>query len=247
MSQGSHEIKIVEFTLLSWGVIFIFSGIALKKITLIPGKIQNILELILEFIYDLADSTIGEKELARPYYPLFVSIFLFILMANLLGLIPGAIAPTANINTTLALALVVFVYYHFLAFKTKGWHYIASFFGQIKVSTMPVFLKPPMAVFSYLILPVIEILSHLTRPVSLSLRLFGNMFAKETLLVILPVLICQFIQFPNLLLKTLLTSMPVLLAPLIILLGVLISFIQASVFLFLTIIYITGAIKSEEH
>ena len=247
MASGSHEIKIVEFTLLSWGVIFIFAGIALKKVTLIPGKIQNILELTLEFIYDLADTTIGDKEHARPYYPLFVSIFLFILIANLLGLIPGAVAPTSNINTTLALALVVFVYYHYLAFKIKGWHYIASFFGQINVSSMPVLLKPPMAVFSYLILPIIEILSHLTRPVSLSLRLFGNMFAKETLLVILPVLICQFIQFPNLLLKTLLTSMPAILAPLIILLGVLISLIQAAVFLFLTIIYISGAIQSEEH
>ena len=247
MAHGSHEIKIIECTLLSWGVIFIFAGIALKKMTLIPGKIQNILELALEFIYDLADSTIGDKEQAKPYYPLFVCIFLFILIANLIGLIPGAVAPTANINTTLALALIVFVYYHFLAFKIKGLHYIASFFGQIKVSTMPAFLKPPMAIFSYLILPVIEILSHITRPVSLSLRLFGNMFAKETLLVILPVLICEFVQFPNLLLKTFLTSMPVLLAPLIILLGVLISLIQASVFLFLTIIYIAGAIKSEEH
>lgn len=247
MAHDSHEIKIIEFTLLSWGVIFVFAGIALKKMTVIPGKIQNILELSLEFIYDLADSTIGDKELAKPYYPLFVSIFLFILVANLIGLIPGAVAPTSNINTTLALALIVFVYYQFLAFKTKGLHYIASFFGIIKVSTMPVFMKPPMAIFSYVILPVIEVLSHIVRPISLSLRLFGNMFAKETLLVILPVLICQFVQFPNLLLKTMLTSMPVLLDPLIILLGVLISFIQACVFLFLTIIYITGAIKSEEH
>ena len=247
MAHGSHEIKVIEFTLLTWGVIFVFAGIALKKISFIPGKMQNMLELGLEFIYDLADNTIGDKETARPYYPLFVSIFLFILIANLIGLIPGAMAPTANINTTLALALIVFVYYHFLAFKTKGLHYIASFFGTINVSSMPLFMKPPMLIFSYVILPVIEVLSHFTRPISLSLRLFGNMFAKETLLVILPVLMCQFIQFPNLLLKTLLTSMPVLLAPLIILLGVLISLIQAAVFLFLTIIYITGAIKSEEH
>ena len=244
----SHEdLKTLEFTLLSWGVITVFCGTALSGMSLVPGKIQNLLEFTLEFIYDLADTTLGGKEHARPFYPLFVSIFLFILVSNLLGLIPGFMAPTANMNTTFALSLIVFIYYHYLAFKKHGFGYIKSFFGAIKVSEMPGFMKGPMAIFGYVIIPIIEVLSHLTRPVSLGLRLFGNMFAKETLLVILPVLIMQFMAFPNIFLKTVLSSMPIILAPLVILLGVLISLIQAAVFLFLTIIYIAGAIQSEEH
>ena len=243
METEIEFIKLIGFSILSWIVISVCFWIALKKMALIPGKVQNLLEFILEFIYELADGTIGSHEEAKPFYPLFTGIFFFVLVSNLIGLIPGTLAPTANINTTLALSLVVFVYYNFLGLKKQGFHYIGAFFGHIDLSVIPGPMKIPMAIFGYVLIPIIEVLSQLNRPFSLALRLFGNMVAKETLLGILAMLIGLFISFDNPFMKVALTSIPLILAPLIIVLGCLVSLIQACVFLFLTILYIAGAVQ----
>lgn len=181
----------------------------------VPSRIQNVLELSVELIYGLSDMLMGPE--GRKYLPLFGSLFLFILVSNLLGLIPGCISPTANINTTIALALVVFFSYHFFGIYKQGIiRYLSHLCGPIK------WLAP-------LMLPV-EIISHLARPFSLSVRLFCNMMSKEIMIGIL-ISLC-----------------PILLPlPIMLLGGLIVGPIQAVIFTLLAIIYVSGAVVSEEH
>ena len=146
-----------------------------------------------------------------------------------MGLIPGLISPTANINTTLALALIVFFSTHFIGIRKNGlFKYLRSLGGY-----GPIWLMPFMA--------IIELISQLTRPISLSFRLFGNMMAKEILLVVLSSLVIIFFSSGSFF-QTLLTLVPVIMLPLIYLLGALVVFIQAFVFTVLSIFYIRGAL-----
>ena len=116
------------------------------------------------------DETIGHG--GRRYLPLIATLGLFILVSNLMGLVPGLVAPTANLNTTAACALIVFVTYHVIGVRKQGFiPYLKHFAGPV-----PTALKPLMF--------VIEIISHCARPLSLSLRLFGNMMAGHILLAI---------------------------------------------------------------
>jgi F-type H+-transporting ATPase subunit a len=110
----------------------------------------------------------------KHYFPLIASLFLFILVSNLLGLIPGFDSPTANLNTTAALAVVAFSATHIIGAKKHGFSYFKHFIG-------------PIWWLSWLMLPI-EIISHLARPISLSFRLFGNMIAKHKLLLALAAL-----------------------------------------------------------
>jgi len=246
-----HVYNISPILLMSWIVWIIIIGlsfIAIYKYTPVPKGIQGLVEYVLEFIYSMADSIIGSKEHAQPYYPLFVGIFFYIFTGNVLGLIPGMISPTSSINTTLALAIVVFIYYNYQGIRKQKWGYLKHFFGQIDLKTIPSAMKPAMAIFGYVIIPVIELISHLARPISLSVRLFGNIIAKEVLLGILAMLVIVFLGIPNPFIKVMLTLAPLILRPLIIVLGTLVSLIQAGVFLILTIIYIAGAVQMhEEH
>jgi F-type H+-transporting ATPase subunit a len=231
---------------LVWLVIIITSFLAVHKFSPVPRKIQNIFEYILSYVYSMADTIIGTKEEASKYYPLFIGIFLYVFCSNILGLIPGMISPTSTINTTLALALIVFVYYNYQGIKKQKWGYLKHFFGQIDLKVIPPAMKPAMAVFGYVIIPIIEIISQFARPLSLSVRLFGNIIAKEVLLGILAMLVITFISIQNPFIKIVLTMAPMILRPLIIVLGTLISLIQAGVFLILTMIYIAGAIQHND-
>lgn len=231
----------VIMSLLNWLIIGFLCWLGSRKRQLIPGPIQNFIEFILQTIYGLADSVIGPK--AKNYYPLFAGVFFYILFGNIMGVIPGLISPTSTLNTTVALAVIVFIYYNFQGLREGGVNYISHFFGQIDLSGVPVLLRPFMAVLSYVIIPLIEIISQFARILSLSVRLFGNIFAKELLLSVLALLTIIFIALPNPVLKISLTLVPLVLRPGIILLGVLVGLIQATVFLVLTIIYIAGAVQ----
>lgn len=223
---------VLIMTWLAFIILLVLSIIATAKLKKAPGMLQNIFETVFEFVFDLVDSIMGSE--GKRFYPLFLGIFLFIFVSNTLGLIPGLVSPTASLNTTIALALVVFFYYHIIGVQKFGLiKYIKHFTGDV-----PVWLKPFMF--------IIEIVSHLSRPVSLSFRLFGNMTAKEILLMVLPMLLVLF--FPSsLVVQKVLTIVPVLLLPFIYLLGCLVVLIQAFVFMMLSIFYINGALADHGH
>ena len=131
-------------------------------------NLKGFFELFVEQIVGLSDSIVGEK--GRKMVPLFCFFFLFIWIQNLLGLIPGFLPPSQNINTTIALGFFSFCAYNFYGFKEHGWAYLKQFLG-------PVLLLAPLFVF-------IEILSHVFRSLSLGIRLFGNMTGDHIILSI---------------------------------------------------------------
>jgi F-type H+-transporting ATPase subunit a len=194
-------------------VVPIIFTIFAKKPSLIPTPIQNVFEIYIEFIDNLIKENMGEK--GRKYFPLIASIGLFVFFGNLLGIIPGLESPTANLNTTMALALLVFFIYNFEGIRENGIGYFKHFLGPVPAMA-PVFV-------------IIELLSHLSRPVTLALRLFANMTGGELISVVLIMLV------------PFLIPMPVMLIHLIAI------FLQTYVFVVLTTVYIAGAIAHAEH
>ncbi|OGS21169.1 MAG: ATP synthase F0 subunit A [Elusimicrobia bacterium RIFOXYA2_FULL_39_19] len=225
----------LAMTWLVWGILFVLSFITLKAYKHIPGKLQVVFEMCFEFVHKLSDDAIGPH--AYRYYPLFISLFLFILVSNIIGLIPGFVSPTSDLNVTIALALIVFVYYNFQGFRKNGLGYIKHFFGP----KLPWYLAPVNVLMF-----VIEIISSIARPFSLAVRLFCNILSKEILLGVLALLLIKFF-FGETLFEKGLTLCPLILRPLIILLGVMIAAVQALIFLVLSIVYVSGAVSSQEH
>ncbi|MBI3292085.1 MAG: F0F1 ATP synthase subunit A [Elusimicrobia bacterium] len=219
---------------IAWGGIGVLSLLARWPLAIIPRGIQNLFEALCEVVFDLADAAIGPE--ARRYYPLLLGIFLFVFFGNLLGLVPGFASPTSALNTTAALAVVVFVYYNYQGVRQHGLGYLKHFMGP----PLPWYLFPINALIF-----CIELIGHVARPLSLAIRLFGNIFAKEVLLGILAYLVLVFLGLPNPVMRYSLAAGPLLLRPAIILLGALVSLIQAFVFLILSIIYVAGAVHVE--
>ena len=174
-------------------------------------SVRNVFELLVELVVGLSDGIIGLK--GRKYVHLFGSFFIFILTANLFGLLPGFSPPTNNLNTTLGLGLVSFCAYHYFGMREHGAGYIKQFLGPMLVLA-PFFL-------------VLEGISHLVRPFSLALRLFGNMFGDHLVVEI-------FTDLTK-------VGVPVLFY----ILGALVSVIQAFVFTLLSVIYVAMAISHE--
>jgi F-type H+-transporting ATPase subunit a len=160
----------------SWLAMAIIIGLALiarfslKKTA--PTGVQNFLETIVGGLENFVVDIMGPE--GKHYLSLIGSLFLFILVCNLQGLFPGFDSPTANINTTLALALVAFTATHYIGLKRHGFAYIKHFMG-------------PMWALAPLMLPI-ELISHFARVMSLTFRLFGNMVAKHKLLLVLALL-----------------------------------------------------------
>lgn len=162
------ETKYVFFTWLGMAILLIAGLVLRRNISVVPGRLQLFFEALVDGLEQFIINNLGEK--GRRFVPLLISIFIYVLTMNLLGLIPGCDAPTANLNTTVAVALFVFVYYNYVGIRTWGFGYIHHFTGSNKP------LIP-------LMFPI-EIISHLARPLSMSLRLFGNIFAEEMTLII---------------------------------------------------------------
>jgi F-type H+-transporting ATPase subunit a len=137
-----------------------------------PTGVQNLLETVVSGLDNFVTDIMGPE--GGRYLSLIGSLFLFILVCNLLGLVPGFDSPTANINTTLALALVSFTATHYIGLRRHGLAYIKHFMG-------------PMWGLAPLMFPI-ELISHLARVMSLTFRLFGNMVAKHKLLLVLALL-----------------------------------------------------------
>jgi len=164
-------------------LLIILAFIGTRKKEFIPRGMQNFWEFTLETLYDFTKENVPHGEdhglnIVPLVYPLIVFFALYILFCNLLGLIPGFMSPTANINVTLGLTSITIVYYHLLGLRYKGIRYFKDFLGPIP------WLAP-------LMLPA-EIFSHIGRIISLSVRLFGNLISKELLLGLLTMLAGKF-------------------------------------------------------
>jgi len=199
----------VAYTLLVVVLLALLSFLATRRLETYPGRLQNVMETIITTLNELMQNTMGHH--ARRFFPLIATLGIFILTSNLLGIIPGFESPTANINTTASMAVVVFVSTHVVGVMTHGWKYVKQFLG-------PVWWLTP------LMMPI-EIISHLSRPLSLTVRLFGNIMGEDIVLAVV------------LLLVPLLVPLPVFA------LMIFTSLIQTLVFMLLAMMYIAGALE----
>jgi F-type H+-transporting ATPase subunit a len=178
-----------------------------------PGKMQHIFEIIYQFIKGETEDQVGHE--GHHHVVIFMTFFLFILLANLIGLVPGFVSPTQSHYVTAGCAVLAFVYYHIAGLKKNGlWKYTKHFFGPI----------PALALFMF----PIEIISHLARPLSLTVRLFANMYAGEKVMM-------TFLGLTYLVIPAVFMG-----------LHVFVALLQAYIFVLLTMIYVAGAV-AEEH
>ena len=210
LEDFAHHYPHVTHMWLVMAILIVVGILFARNVEMIPKKGQNIFELILVKLEDFMVEITGPE--GRFFFPFIATIFLFILVSNLIGLIPGFFSPTADINTTLGLALCTFVMTHAIGIKFHGIKYIKHFLG-------PVWWLSPLML-------VLELIGHFARVMSLSVRLFGNIFGKETVLTFLFMMAGFF-----------LVPLPILF------LGLLVSFLQALVFTLLSIMYFTGAME----
>jgi F-type H+-transporting ATPase subunit a len=165
----AHEWEHILYSWFGMAVLVIGGYFLSKGIKMIPGKGQNILELVVDGLENFIVDITGPE--GKVFLPFIATLFLYILVCNLIGLMPGFISPTANINTTVSLALCTFVMTHAIGIKCHGVKYIKHFLGPVLV------LAPLML--------IIELIGHFARVMSLSIRLFGNISGKEKVLGIL--------------------------------------------------------------
>ena len=182
-----------------------------------PGALQVALEDFITAFQGLLADFVGPK--GPNYLPLVASIFVVILLSNLSGLVPGLMAPTTNLNVTLGCAVTVWVYYHLQGFKEQG---VVAYLKHFAVPPgSPVVMAPLML--------IIELIGHFARVLSLSLRLFGNIFGEELVIVILASLVPFIVPLPMMFL------------------GLLTATLQALIFAILTMVYLGGAVAVEHH
>ncbi len=167
-----HFAQSYPWVIYSWVVMALLIGIgylSAKNINMVPTKAQNFFELAISGMEEFMVDITGDE--GRWFFPLVATVFFYVFIGNLIGLIPGFFPPTANLNTTASCALVVFCFTHYIGIKYHGAKYIKHFLG-------PVWWMAPL-IF------IIEIIGHFARILSLSFRLFGNMMGHEIVLAIL--------------------------------------------------------------
>ena len=194
--------------------------ISIKKQSLFPSRLQSISEIFYEFIANMINDNIGEK--GRKFFPLIFTLFTFILFGNLLGMLPYSFTFTSHIIVTFVLAMFIFLFVTLIGILTHGF----KFFSLFVPKGVPMLMLP-------LMIPI-EIISYLSRPISLSVRLFANMMAGHTMLKIFAGFIVPLGIFgvAPLLVDVALTALEVLIA-----------FLQAYVFTILTCLYLNEAIN----
>ncbi|MBI4844559.1 MAG: F0F1 ATP synthase subunit A [Nitrospirae bacterium] len=195
-------------------ILLVFALVVRQSLKVVPRGLQNFAETIMEFILDLSETSIGH--MGRYFFPLIATLFLYILTCNFLGLIPGFEASTSDLNMTASLALPVFFATHFYGIRAHKLGYIKHFVGPMRS-----LVALPLMILMFFI----EVIGHLARPLTLSVRLFGNMIAKHKIIMILSFL------------------SPIIVPSAILGLGVLVSVIQAYVFVLLTALYLAGAVE----
>ena len=205
----------IAHMLLSAGIALVIVKMAMSNLQLVPRGAQNLMEAYISGVLKMGTDVMGHEN-ARRYLPLVATIGLFVGIANLIGVIPGFEAPTAFLEFAFTLAVAVFVYYNFEGIRRQGFFkYFKHFFG-------------PVWWLAWLMFPI-EIVSHFSRLVSLSFRLFGNVKGDDMFLMVILMLapwLLPMIPF------ALLTFM---------------AFLQAFIFMMLTYVYLGGAISVDEH
>lgn len=209
-----HHFVIAFYTIVCAVVTVVVAKLATRKMSVIPNFLQNLHEAAISGMLYMAKDVIGEEK-ARKYFPLAGTIGFYVFYCNIIGMIPGFEAPTSAWDFTLVLALIVFFYYHFEGIRTQGViHYFAHFMGPVK------WLAP-------LMFPI-EIISHLSRIISLSFRLFGNIKGDDMFLLVMLMLVPYLV--------------PVVPFAILLFMAVL----QAFVFMILTYVYLAGAVVVDE-
>lgn len=200
----------------TWVVMILFAVMTLAvrlSMKIIPTGWQNVVESVAITVYDQCESIIGHG--GSKFMPLVGTLVFFVFTSNLIGLIPGCESPTSNVNTNIALALTVFVTYNFVGMRKHG------ILGYFKLFLGPVWW------LAWLIFPI-EIISHLARPITLAMRLFGNIKGEDLVIFVLLFLV------------------PLVLPMFMMAFAVFTSALQTMVFALLTMVYLQGAL-AEEH
>jgi F-type H+-transporting ATPase subunit a len=203
-----HHYPHLAYAWLIMILLIVLARLATAKLSLVPGGLQNFFEYAIESLENLLVSVMGEG--GRVYFPFVGTIFLFVLCCNLQGIIPGSYAPTADLNTTASLAVLIFLFTHIVGISKHGFRYVKHFMG-------------PMLALAPLMF-IIEVISHFSRLISLTLRLFGNVMGEELVVLILFFLAgAYFVPLPMMFL------------------GLLTGFLQAFIISLLSMIYISDA------
>ena len=211
----NHDFLFVTHMVLSAVIAIVLAKMAMSNLELVPTGTQNVMEAYIGGVLQMGTDVMGKLH-ARTYLPLVATIGLFVGIANLIGIIPGFEAPSSSLNMTLTLALTVFVYYNYVGIKTHG---VVKYFKHF---TGPVWW------LAWLMFPV-EIVSHVSRIISLSFRLMGNIKGDDMFLAVILVLVPWVLPLIPFALLTF---------------G---AFLQAFIFMMLTYVYLAGAIIVEEH
>jgi len=213
---GGHEQMwiILSHLTLTVAIVFMIARAATKKMQLVPAGTQNVMELYIQGVISMGADTMGEAN-ARKFMPLIGTLGLMIFVSNMMGVVPGFESVTGNINFTLSLAIIVFLYYNYLGIKENG---AAKYFGHF---------MGPVPALAPLMFPI-EIISHLSRIVSLSFRLFGSIKGDDMFLMVLLMLVPWILPLPGFFLLTAF------------------GFLQSFIFMILTYVYIAGSVMMAE-
>jgi len=213
---GSHMTVLIIHSVLAMVIALVVAKMATRNLQTVPRGCQNVMESLISGILTIGSDVI-RKDLAIKYLPLTGALAVYIFIANMIGVFPGFESPTDNVNLTLTLALIVFFYYHYEGIKKNGViHYFAHFAGPVKI------LAP-------LMFPI-EIVSHISRIISLSFRLFGNIKGDDLFVAVLLMLAPWVAPLPGFALMTFS------------------AMLQTFIFMILTYVYLAGAVLiSEEH
>jgi len=211
---GHGQMMFVAHLVLVAIIVLLIAKMATKSLKAVPNGTQNVMEAYLSGVIAMGKDVIGE-ELARKYLPLVAAVGMFIFVSNVIGIIPGFESPTSNINVTLPLALMVFFYYNYEGIRENGViKYFAHFMGPVKA------LAP-------LMFPI-EIVSHISRIISLSFRLFGNIKGDDLFLWVLLMLVPFIAPLPAYLLLAFS------------------ALLQTFVFMILIYVYLAGAVAMDD-
>jgi F-type H+-transporting ATPase subunit a len=222
ISLGGADVSFTNsslFMVITLGLVSAFMILGMRRSAIVPGRWQCAAELAYEFVAGLLRDTVGQE--GRKYFPFVFTLFMFILFGNLLGMVPYSFSFTSHIIVTFALAFVIFIGVTVLGFAKHGMHFFSFF------------VPPGTPLPMYPLLIPIEVISYLSRPISLSVRLFANMLAGHTLLKVIAGFVAALGFFGVL---------PLAFVVALTGLEILIAFLQAYVFTILTCLYINDAL-----
>lgn len=214
LNRDLHDLALVDHVI-SAGIVFLFvliiALIVRSSISLVPGKLQQLLEVTILGLQNILEDVIGKE--GKRYLPLIGALAFFIFLSNFMGMVPSFSSPTGNFNTTVACSIIVFLYYNFQGFKEHGMGYVKHFLGPIA------WLAPLMI--------IIEVIGHLARPLSLSMRLFGNISGEHVATSVFYDIVSFVLPLPMMAL------------------GLFAAFLQTFIFIMLTMVYLAGSISHE--